>query len=425
MKKYIGISIVILLMLVLGIVIVNVINKNEEEQIIIYQEDGNKETNGIESKLSEEELLNKEIEDKISNMSLREKIGQMLIISTTKTEYDEEFDTLLKEVKPSGIVLFANNITTYDNTTALISKIKESAAIPMLIGIDQEGGRVQRIKDIPDVNALTIPNMIEVGKTKNKELAYNVGTVVAKEIAAFGINLDFAPILDIFSNPNNTVIGNRAFGEDAQTVIDMALPFANGMKDEGIIPVYKHFPGHGDTESDSHVELPVITKTEEELLEKELLPFKAAIENDAQMIMTAHIALPSITGDYTPATLSSKVINDMLRQDLGFKGVVITDAVNMAAIADNYTPEEVYKYSINAGVDIILMPEDAKEAINIIEKFVNDGTITETRINDSVKRILTLKYKNKLDEPKELNKENIGTQESIDIINKINTASGE
>lgn len=425
MKKYIGISIVILVMLVLGIIIVNVINK--EEQVTIYQENGSQEgeNEGIESKPSEEELLKKEIEDKISNMTLREKIGQMLIISTNKTEYDEELDTLLKEVKPSGIVLFANNITTYDNTTTLISKIKESATIPMLIGIDQEGGRVQRIKKMPDANVLTIPDMIEVGKTKDKELAYNVGTVVAKEIVAFGINLDFAPVLDIFSNPNNTVIGKRAFGEDAQTVIDMALPFASGMISEGIIPVYKHFPGHGDTESDSHVELPIITKTEEELLEKELLPFKAAIENDAQMIMTAHIALPSITGDYTPATLSSKIINDILRQDLGFKGVVITDAVNMGAIADNYTPEEVYKYSINAGVDIILMPEDAKEAINIIEKLVNNGTITETRINDSVKRILTLKYKNKLDEPRELNKENIGTQESIDIINKINTASGE
>lgn len=423
MKKYIGISIVIVIMLILGIVIVNVVNK--EDDVIIYYENNNQEKESIESKPSDKELLNKEIQDKIASMTLREKIGQMLIISTNKTEYDEELELLLKEVKPSGVVLFSNNITTYENTVKLITGIKGSSNIPMLIGIDQEGGRVQRIKDMSDVNILTIPYMFEVGKTKDKELAYNVGKVVAKEIAAFGINLDFAPVIDIFSNPNNTVIGQRAFGTDAQTVIDMAIPFANGMMSEGIIPVYKHFPGHGDTESDSHIELPISSKTKEELLEKELLPFKAAIENDAQIIMTAHIALPSITGDYTPATLSTKVINDILRQDLGFKGVVITDAVNMGAISDNYTSEEVYKYSINAGVDIILMPEDAKEAINIIEKLVNDGTITETRINDSVKRILTLKYENKLDEPKELNKENIGTQESIDIINKINIASGE
>lgn len=423
MKKYIGISIVIVIMLVLGIIIVNIIN--QEEPVTIYEENNNQEKESIESKPSEEELLKKEIEDKIANMTLREKIGQMLIISTNNTEYNEELDTLLKEVKPSGIVLFANNITTYDNTTKLILNIKNSATIPMLIGIDQEGGRVQRIKDMQDVNVLTIPYMLELGKTKDKELAYNVGRVVAKEIAAFGINLDFAPVIDIYSNPNNTVIGNRAFGTDAQTVIDMALPFANGMLEENIIPVYKHFPGHGDTDSDSHVELPVITKTEEEILEKELLPFKAAIENGAQMIMTAHIALPSITGDYTPATLSTKIVNDILRQDLGFKGVVITDAVNMGAIADNYTIEEVCRYSINAGVDIILMPEDPKATIDTIERLVSNGTITEDRIDESVKRILILKYKNKLDEPQELNKENIGTQESRDIINKINTASGE
>ncbi|MBO5476868.1 MAG: beta-N-acetylhexosaminidase [Clostridia bacterium] len=426
MKKTIYIVGIIIVMLVIGMIVVNIINNNKDNQEVQNNEnDIIDEDINIESRPKEEEILNKEIEDKINSMTLREKIGQMLIISTEKTEYDEELDALLKEVKPSGVVLFSYNVTIYDKTVELISKMKDSATIPMLIGIDQEGGRVQRIKNIPDVNVINIPEMLELGKTKDKELAYDVGRVVAKEIAAFGINLDFAPVLDIFSNPNNTVIGNRAFGTDAQTVIDMALSFANGMENEGIIPVYKHFPGHGDTDSDSHVELPVITKTKEELLEKELLPFKEAIENDAQMIMTAHIALPSITGDYTPATLSKTIINDLLREELGFKGVVSTDAVNMKAIADNYTIEEVCRYSINAGVDIILMPEDPKATIDTIEKLVTNGTITEDRIDESVKRILTLKYKNKLDEPKELNKENIGTQESIDIINKINTASGE
>jgi len=192
------------------------------------------------------------------------------------------------------------------------------------------------------------------------------------------------------------------------------------MESQGIIPTFKHFPGHGDTTSDSHVELPVVTKTKEELYQNELLTFKAAIDSNAQMIMTAHIALPNVTGDYTPATLSKVIINDILRGELGFEGVVITDAINMRALRDNYILEEICNYSINAGVDIILMPLDPIEASNTIENLVNNGTISEERINESVNRILTLKYKNKLDEEKELNKDNIGLQESIDIINKIN-----
>lgn len=199
----------------------------------------------------------------------------------------------------------------------------------------------------------------------------------------------------------------------------MAIPFSNGMQEEGIIPVYKHFPGHGDTDSDSHVELPVVNKTKEELLENELLPFKAAIENDAQMIMVAHIALPEITGNYVPATLSKEIVNGILREELGFNGVVITDAVEMKALADNYSQEDICKMAINAGVDMILMPEDPIKALDTIEKLVNEGTITEERINESVKRILLVKYKNKLDEEKILDKNNIGTQEHIDIINKI------
>lgn len=176
----------------------------------------------------------------------------------------------------------------------------------MLIGIDQEGDEY-KIKNITDVNVLKIPSMYDLGKTNNTELSYQVGKVMAEELSAFGVNLDYAPVLDIFSNPNNTVIGNRSFGNNSQTVIKMALPLAKGMKENGVIPVYKHFPGHGDTDADSHVELPVVNKTKEELYQNELLPFKAAIENQAEMIMTAHIALPKITGNYIPATLSRRL----------------------------------------------------------------------------------------------------------------------
>ncbi len=415
-NRTLPIIIFILVLCIIALIVFWFIMKDKNKDIEVYNEPVGE---NIPKEPTEEEKLKKKVEDKISQMSLKEKIGQMIIISYEK-EYTDELDNILKVVKPGGFIVFPQNISTYDGTVEYISKVKSTADIPMIISIDQEGGRVQRIKNMPDVNVQTIPAMLELGKTNDITLSYDTGAVLAKEIAAFGINTDFAPTLDIFSNPNNTIIGNRAFGTDSQTVINMALPFANGMESQGIIPTFKHFPGHGDTTSDSHVELPVVTKTKEELYQNELLTFKDAIESNAQMIMTAHIALPNVTGDYTPATLSKVIVNDILRGELGFKGVVITDAINMKALRDNYTLEEICNYSINAGVDIILMPLDPIEASNTIENLVNNGTISEERINESVNRILTLKYKNKLDEEKELNKDNIGLQESIDIINKIN-----
>lgn len=366
-----------------------------------------------------EPTMEEKVDEEIKGMTLREKIGQMLVISYSGTEYTDKLDELLKSVKPGGFILFKDNISSYSSTVDYISRIKDTATIPMLMSVDQEGGRVQRIKDVSDVNVQNIPDMYTLGKTSDVSLSYDVGKVVAEELSAFGVNTDYAPVLDIFSNPNNTVIGTRAFGSDAQTVINMAIPFANGMKENGVIPTYKHFPGHGDTDADSHIELPVVTKTKEELYKNELLPFKTAIENGAQMIMVAHIALPNVTGDYTPASLSDKIVNGILREELGYNGVVITDGVNMKALADNYSVKEICSYSINAGVDIILMPPDPIETVNIIEGLVNEGIITEQRIDESVKRILLMKHNNGLYDKKDLNKDNIGTQEHIDIINKI------
>lgn len=366
-----------------------------------------------------EPTIEEKVDEEIKGMTLREKIGQMLVISYSGTEYTDKLDELLNSVKPGGFILFKDNISSYYSTVDYILSIKDTATIPMLMSVDQEGGRVQRIKDVSDVNVQNIPDMYTLGKTSDVSLSYDVGKVVAEELSAFGVNTDYAPVLDIFSNPNNTVIGTRAFGSDAQTVINMAIPFANGMKENGIIPTYKHFPGHGDTDADSHIELPVVTKTKEELYKNELLPFKAAIENGAQMIMVAHIALPNVTGDYTPASLSDKIVNGILREELGYNGVVITDGVNMKALADNYSVKEICSYSINAGVDIILMPPDPIETVNIIEGLVNEGIITEQRIDESVKRILLMKHNNGLYDKKDLNKDNIGTQEHIDIINKV------
>lgn len=420
-KKYIILICIILLFIILFVSSLfwnkDNNNVNNVENVDIKNEVvENKE----EVKKTDEELLLEKVDKKLSEMTLREKIGQMLIIAYYDTNYTNELDTLLKEVKPGGFILFEKNVTNYENTVNYISKIKATANIPMIMSIDQEGGRVQKIKNVDGVNVQIIPNMYDLGKTYDTELSYDVGTVIGEELSAFGVNTDFAPILDIFSNPDNKVIGNRAFGNDSNTVISMALPLARGIKNSSVFPVYKHFPGHGNTGSDSHVELPVVSKTKEELYQNELLTFKAAIEDGAEMIMTAHIALPKVTGSYIPATLSKDIVNGILREEMGFDGVVVTDAINMKALSDNYSLEQICEYTINAGVDIILMPTDPKDALNTIERLVNNGNITEDRINESIKRILKLKYKNNMDKEEELNKESIGSQKHIDIINRVN-----
>lgn len=415
MKKRLLVIIIICIIIITGLFVSKFYNEYRES-ITEISFDSKEQTN---EETEYEPTIDEIVQQEIQQMSLREKIGQMIVVSYRTLGYNDELDQILNTVKPGGFILFSENIDTYSQITEYISKIKETADIPMLIGIDQEGGRVQRIKKLPDANVLEIPSMYTLGKTGNAELSKRVGAVLTSEIAAFGINLDYAPTLDIYSNPNNTVIGDRAFGSDYKTVIDMAIPFSKGMQENGVIPVYKHFPGHGDTDSDSHVELPVVNKTKEELYESELLPFKAAIEDGAQVIMVAHIALPKLTGDYMPSTLSREVVTGLLRDELNFDGVITTDAVNMKALSDNYSIEEICNYSINAGVDMILMPDNPIEVVDIIEKLVEEGAITEERIDESVKRILELKHNNNLYNKIDLNKDNIGTQEHIDIINQI------
>lgn len=355
----------------------------------------------------------------LKSMSLDEKIGQLFMISIPNTKMNDSLRQEITTFKPGGVILFKNNIERFSDTAKLISDLQDTASIPLFIGIDQEGGIVQRIKNLEDAPVLSLPPMMQVGNTHDSELSYQVGTVIGEEIRPFGINLDFAPILDIYSNPKNAVIGNRAFGKTKEQVVEMALPLAQGIKDSGVIPVYKHFPGHGDTVADSHKELPIIQKTKEELENLELAPFEKAIEEGADMIMVAHIALPNITFDNTPASLSKVIVQDLLRDEMGFDGVVITDAVNMKAISDHYTTKEMSVKALTAGVDIILMPLDLEKAISAIKEAIAEGMITEERTDESVLRILKLKYKYELDQAKSYDKSVIGSEAHRAIIDKI------
>lgn len=338
--------------------------------------------------------ISQKVDNQLKQMTLDEKIGQMLIISFTGTSMNTNLKNDLIKYKPGGVILFANNLSNYNTSINLVKNIQSTGEVPLFISIDQEGGKVQRLTSITGKPATVIPPMYSVGQMNDTSLAYNIGVVIAEELKVFGINMDFAPVIDILTTDDSTVIGTRSFGTNPTLVSNMGLAVANGLESKGVIPVYKHFPGHGSTTTDSHYDLPVLTKTKEQLYQFDLIPFKNAIKNNAKVIMIGHLSIPNITGDKTPASLSKILITNILKNEMGYKGLVITDALNMGAISKNYTEKQIYEMAINAGVDILLMPKSAESAVNYIKQSIKEGTIKESQINESVRKILTLKYSN-------------------------------
>lgn len=336
--------------------------------------------------------IEEKIKKQLKKMTLDEKIAQMLIIYYSSTTYDETLEQTIKEVKPGGFILMNDNISTYQNTLNLVKSMQKDSKIPMIISIDQEGGIVQRLQKITDIEVTNIPSMLALGKTNDKNLAYNVGKIMAQQLKTLGINLDFAPVVDIYSNKDNKVIANRSFGSNSEEVTTMALALKQGLEDNNVNTCLKHFPGHGDTTVDSHYNLPVINKDYNDLSKVELIPYYKAIKNNTNMIMIGHIALPKITKDNTPASLSKEIITNLLKTKLKYQGLVITDALNMKALTDNYSDKEIYTMAINAGVDLLLMPNGSRKAIEYIKESIKEKKITEQMINTSVTKILTYKY---------------------------------
>lgn len=336
--------------------------------------------------------IEEKIKKQLKKMTLDEKIAQMLIIYYSSTTYDETLEQTIKEVKPGGFILMNDNISTYQNTLNLVKSMQKDSKIPMIISIDQEGGIVQRLQKITDIEVTNIPSMLTLGKTNDKNLAYNVGKIMAQQLKTLGINLDFAPVVDIYNNKDNKVIANRSFGSNSEEVTTMALALKKGLEDNNVNTCLKHFPGHGDTAVDSHYNLPVINKDYNDLSKVELIPYYKAIKNNTNMIMIGHIALPKITKDNTPASLSKEIITNLLKTKLKYQGLVITDALNMKALTDNYSDKEIYTMAINAGVELLLMPNGSRKAIEYIKESIKEKKITEQMINTSVTKILTYKY---------------------------------
>lgn len=313
-------------------------------------------------------ILDNRINFIVENMTVDEKIGQMIMISTDYTSFNQNLNDQLDDIKPGGVILFSQNIKSEEQLIKFIADLQDNVTIPLFIGVDEEGGRVERFNSIAESPLSQLPSMLDLGNTLDSQLSYQVGQAIASELSYYGVNLNFAPVLDIYSNSNNTVIGNRAFGTTSSQVIKMALPLARGLKSNNIIPVIKHFPGHGDTSEDSHVELPVIRKNLNELKELELQPFQAAINSGVDdAIMVAHIAYPEITGSMVPATLSSLIITDILREDMQFDGVIFTDSIIMKALSTNYTMSEIAVLGVNAGIDVFIAQNKGLELFNAIK----------------------------------------------------------
>lgn len=335
---------------------------------------------------------------KISQMSLREKVGTLFFVRPEALKPDswpmealpEEAKAFCEEYPVGGVVLFAHNILDSLQLNEFTSAIHALPGRPFVC-VDEEGGRVARIANNPSFDVPRYASMEAVGNTGETAKAYEAGASIGSYLKRFGFDMDFAPVADVNTNPNNIVIGARAFSGDPWVAASMVVKCMKGLMDEGIVPCLKHFPGHGDTFGDTHEGYVQIDKTWEQMLEAEIIPFRAGIRSGAPVVMIAHISIPNVIGDDIPASLSSLIMQDKLREELGFEGVIITDAIGMGAISKRYSSGEAALACFLAGADIILMPDNLTEAFDALLAAVEDGTIGMERLDASVRRILSLK----------------------------------
>lgn len=337
--------------------------------------------------------------EKINAMTLDEKIGQMVIVGIEGYNLNDNSKSLIEKYKVGGFILFGNNIQGSEQLLNLVNSLKMENLknkIPLFLSVDEEGGKITRMPK----EFKRFPTNKVIGKINDKEFSNNIGRTIGDEIKSFGFNMDFAPVLDVNSNPKNPVIGSRSFGASPDIVSNLGIETMRGIQSENVIPVIKHFPGHGDTSVDSHIGLPTVNNDLNRLQSFELIPFAEAIEKGADAVMIAHILLPKIDKE-NPSSMSKTIITDILRTDLKFDGVVITDDMTMGAITKNYNISKAAIKSVEAGSDIVLVChgyENEVKVINDLKDAVSKGEISEKRIDESVYRILKLKEKYNLND---------------------------
>lgn len=333
------------------------------------------------------------VDETLAGMTLHEKVCQMMFVTPEEltgedgvTVAGDATRQALENYPVGGIVYFAKNLESQDQVKEMIDNSQKYSSIGLFVATDEEGGVVNRLMDT--VGTTYIGSMYYY-KDDGDETAYENAYTIANDMSALGFNLDFAPVADVWSNPDNTVIGERAYSDDYAQAAELVGNAVKGFNDGGVMCTLKHFPGHGDTAEDSHYSSAYVHRTKEEIMADEMQPFRSGIESGAEFVMVGHLIVPDI--DEVPATLSYKIATGILRDELKFEGVAITDSFEMESIADNYSVDDAVVMSVKAGMDMILQPKDMASAVNSIEQAVADGELSEDRIDESVRRILTLK----------------------------------
>ena len=333
------------------------------------------------------------VDETLAGMTLHEKVCQMMFVTPEEltgedgvTVAGDATRQALENYPVGGIVYFAKNLESQDQVKEMIDNSQKYSSIGLFVATDEEGGVVNRLMDT--VGTTYIGSMYYY-KDDGDETAYENAYTIANDMSALGFNLDFAPVADVWSNPDNTVIGERAYSDDYAQAAELVGNAVKGFNAGGVMCTLKHFPGHGDTAEDSHYSSAYVHRTKEEIMADEMQPFRSGIEAGAEFVMVGHLIVPDI--DEVPATLSYKIATGILREELKFEGVAITDSFEMESIADNYSVDDAVVMSVKAGMDMILQPKDMASAVNSIEQAVADGELSEDRIDESVRRILTLK----------------------------------
>ena len=335
------------------------------------------------------------VEKTLADMSLRDKVCQMMFVRPESitgidvvTAAGDTTKSALEQYPVGGIVYFAQNMESKDQVKEMIDNSQSYSKVGLFISTDEEGGMVNRLMNT--VGTTYIDSMYNY-KDEGIQKAHDNAYTIASDMAVLGFNMDFAPVADVWSNPDNTVIGERAYSDDYSQAAELVDSAVKGFKDGGVMCTLKHFPGHGDTAEDSHYSSAYVRRTKDEIMADEMQPFTAGIDAGAEFVMVGHLIVPDI--DELPATLSYKITTEMLRNEMHFDGIAITDSMAMSSIADNYGVGESAVMSIKAGIDMLLDPTDIDTAIDAVVQAVESGDITEDRIDESVRRILTLKEK--------------------------------
>ena len=338
-------------------------------------------------------------QDVLDQMTLEEKIGQLFIVCTDSLDFSaetavtEEMKENLDRYQPGGVIFYSFNIDNREQVTTFIRDMQEQVKIPLFIAVDEEGGKVARIANNEKMGTTSFPTMKEIGDSGAVSQAIVLGETIGREISALGFNLDFAPVADVMSKEANTEIGERSFGSDPELVADMCVEVVKGLQKNNVCATLKHFPGQGSSEEDTHKGFADMDVTIEQLRKSDFIPFQKGIEAGVDLIMTSHVAMSEVTGNDLPSSLSSIVVHDILREELRYENLIITDAMNMKSITKFYDADEAAVMALQAGNDMILMPDDFTLAVSGIQDAVDQGQITEEQIDDSVIRILKTKIK--------------------------------